>query len=175
MRRIRTLFVCAVWLLCATAQAQWQWLDKSGRKVYSDQPPPADIAVKNILKQPKGARMAPTAAAAAAGATAPVQAASAETPAATAAAPQLREDDKDLQAAKKKADAEAQAKVKAEADRMALVKATNCEKARANQALMNSGVRVAVTNAKGEREILDDAARAAEQKKIRTVIETNCK
>ncbi len=58
---------------------------------------------------------------------------------------------------------------------MAKLKASNCEKARANQALMESGVRVSITNAKGEREILDDAARAAEAKKIRTVIEANCK
>lgn len=174
MRRIRTLLVCAVWLLGATAQAQWQWLDKSGRKVYSDQPPPADIPVKNILKQPKAAGMAPaTVAAATATTTAPAQAASAAAPA--GATPRLSEDDKDLLAAKKKAETEAQAKVKAEADRLAMVKATNCEKARANQAVMDSGVRVSITNAKGEREILDDAARAAEQKKIRTVIETNCK
>ena len=168
MRRIRTLLVCAVWLLCSTAQAQWQWLDKSGRKVYSDQPPPADIPVKNILKQPRSAGAAPVAAAA------PAQPASAAS-APGAAAPRLRDDDEDLQARKKKADAEALAKVKAEADSVAKLKASNCEKARANQALMESGVRVSITNAKGEREILDDAARAAEAKKIRTVIEANCK
>ena len=166
MRRIRTLLVCAVWLLCSTAQAQWQWLDKSGRKVYSDQPPPADIPVKNILKQPRSAG--------AAAAAAPAQPASAAS-APAAAAPRLRDDDEDLQARKKKADAEAQAKVKAEAESVAKLKASNCEKARANQALMESGVRVSITNAKGEREILDDAARAAEAKKIRTVIEANCK
>lgn len=168
MRRIRTLLVCAVWLLCTTAQAQWQWLDKSGRKVYSDQPPPADIPLKNILKQPRAAGLAPAAAAA------PAQPASAAA-APAAATPRLRDDDEDLQTWKKKADAQAQAKIKAEAERVATLKASNCEKARANQALMDSGVRVSITNAKGEREILDDAARAAEARKIRVVIEANCK
>lgn len=158
-----------MWLIGATAQAQWQWLDKSGRKVYSDQPPPSDIPAKNILRQPGNKLSAPAAA---------VQAQSATTSTPTAApgpaSPQLGEEDKDLLARKKKAEAEADAKVKAEADRLAKVKATNCEKARANQALMDSGVRVSITNAKGEREILDDAARAAEQKKLRTVIAANC-
>jgi hypothetical protein len=159
-----------MWLIGATAQAQWQWLDKSGRKVFSDQPPPSDIPAKNILKQPgKAAVSAPAAAVAA------QPAATASAPAPTVAAPPLSAQDKDLLARKNQAEAEAQAKVKAEADRLARIKATNCEKARANQTLMDSGVRVAVTNAKGEREILDDAARAEEQRKIRTVIDTNCK
>jgi hypothetical protein len=170
MRRIRTFLVCAMWLIGATAQAQWQWLDKSGRKVFSDQPPPSDIPAKNILKQPgKAAVSAPAAAVAA------QPAATASAPAPTVAAPPLSAQDKDLLARKNQAEAEAQAKVKAEADRLARIKATNCEKARANQTLMDSGVRVAVTNAKGEREILDDAARAEEQRKIRTVIDSNCK
>jgi hypothetical protein len=169
MRRIRTFFVCALWLLGATAQAQWQWLDKSGRKVYSDQPPPSDVPVKNILRQP-GKAGAPAAAAAV-----PAQAAAAAAPAPAVAAPVLDDNDKELLAKKQKAEAEAQAKVKAEAERQAQIKATNCEKARANQALMESGVRVSISNSAGERIILDDAARAAEQRKIRTVIETNCK
>ncbi len=170
MRRIRTLLVCSLWLIAATAQAQWQWLDKSGRKVYSDQPPPSDIPVRNILKQPGKAVAAPAAVSPAA------PAAAGATPAANAgpATPQLRDNDKDLLAKTRQAEAEAQAKVKAETERLAKVRATNCEKARANQALMDSGVRVSITNAKGEREILDDAARAAEQKKIQTVISTNC-
>ncbi len=169
MRRIRTLLVCSLWLIAATAQAQWQWLDKSGRKVYSDQPPPSDIPVKNILKQPGKAVVAPAAVNPAAPATT-----SAPATASGPATPQIGDNDKELQARSKQAEAEAKAKVKAEAERLAKVRATNCEKARANQALMNSGVRVSITNAKGEREILDDAARAAEQKKIQTVISTNC-
>ncbi len=54
------------------------------------------------------------------------------------------------------------------------VKADNCERAKANKALMDSGVRVSHTKPNGEREILDDAGRAAELKRIQTVMETNC-
>jgi len=41
-----------------TALAQWQWIDKDGRKVYSDRSPPSDIPEKNILKAPRGIKMA---------------------------------------------------------------------------------------------------------------------
>lgn len=34
-----------------SASAQWQWVDNSGKKVFSDQPPPTDIPEKNILRR----------------------------------------------------------------------------------------------------------------------------
>ncbi len=160
MQLFRNLFVAALCTFGLAAQAQWQWVDNAGRKVFSDQAPPPDIPLKNIVKQP--GKSAATS----------VEAPSAP---ASAATPQLSNDDKELLAKKKKADSEAMARIKEEADSLSKIKATNCEKAKANQALLDSGVRMAVTNAKGEREFLDDAARAAEQRRIRTVMETNCK
>ncbi len=170
MRRIVTFLVAAACLAGGSAHAQWQWLDKSGHKVYSDQPPPGDIPLRSILKQPGKAASASVVPAAPA-ANVPNAATSA---AANGPVPVLSQDDKELQARKAKAQAEAKAKIKADEDAKAQVKASNCDKARKSQTLMDSGVRVSITNAKGEREILDDAARAAEQKKIRTVIEQNC-
>lgn len=169
MRRIRTILICTVCLIGATAQAQWQWLDNSGRKVFSDQPPPIDIPVKNILKEPGKAATTPTVSQAAPSATT-----AASGPATAPAVPVLSDGDKELLARKKKAEADAQAKVTAQADRLAQAKAANCEKARAKQTLMDSGVRVSITNANGEREILDDAMRASERKKILAVISANC-
>ena len=126
------------------------------------------------MKQPRGTAKADSAPAAVQP-VAPAASAASAASAAPAAGLQLSDNDPDLLARKKKAEAEAEAKVKAEAQRQAQIKATNCERARTNQTRMASGERVSITNAKGEREILDDAARAAEQKKIQTVIETNCK
>jgi hypothetical protein len=40
---------------------------------------------------------------------------------------------------------------------------------------MDSGARLARTNAKGEREIMDDAARATESQRIQSVIDADCK
>lgn len=170
MNRFRTLLVALACMLSLAAQAQWQWIDKDGRKVFSDRAPPPDIAARNILKQPGKAAFAP---AAAQDAAAPAAAASAG--ARQAPGLQLGQEDKELAAKKKLAQDEAAAKVKAEADRVAKAKSENCERARSKQALFNSGVRISVTNASGEREILDDKARAAEQQRIRQVIETDCK
>lgn len=172
MRRILIFLMATACLVGGSAHAQWQWLDKSGHKVFSDQPPPNDIPVRNILKQPGKAATASVPMAPAA-ANPPGPAASATTgPQAPALV--LSQDDKTLQARKAKAEAEAQTKVKADELAKAQTKATNCDKARKNQALMDSGARVSITNANGERDILDDAGRAAEQKKIRAVVEQNC-
>ncbi len=40
---------------------------------------------------------------------------------------------------------------------------------------MDSGMRVARVNDKGEREILDDNARAAEQRRLQSIIDSDCK
>ncbi len=162
MQLIRTLFIAVLSLSCLAAQAQWQWVDNAGRKVFSDQPPPSDIPAKNIVKQPGKATLS-------------LAAAPAAPASASVAAPQLSAEDKELVAKKKKAEADALARIKEESDSLAKIKATNCEKAKANQALLDSGVRMAVTNAKGEREFLDDAARKNEAQRTRTAVETNCK
>jgi len=179
MKRIRLFLALGLCLLCAAAQAQWQWVDKDGRKVFSDRAPPPDIPAKNILKQPGGAARAATAPAVAAlsGAEAPTRAASAaiaeEGP--TLGAPKLTGVDKELADRKQQAEAATLAKAKADEDRIRKAKVDNCDRAKANKALMDSGVRVSHTKANGEREILDDAGRAAELKRIQLVMETNCR
>ncbi len=170
MQRFRTLFTAAILLVCMSAQAQWQWLDNAGRHVFSDKPPPNDIPLKNIVKQPGKLAIAATPPASAAVDTAVnVGSAAAQDGGIT-----LNETDKDLLARRKKAEAEADAKTKLDAERLAKIKAGDCERAKANQAMMDSGVRISVTNAKGEREIMDDAARASEKKRNRAVIDANC-
>lgn len=153
------------------AQAQWQWIEKDGRKVYSDRPPPADVLEKNILKRPGGVKAAQSAAVV--GAADPAQAAaSAAAPAGNV--PKLSSVDKELEEKKKKtADAET-AKRKAEEERVAKVRADNCSRAKQAKATLDSGVRIARTNAKGEREVMEDPARAEEGKRIQGVITSDC-
>ena len=57
MLQLRVFALCLACMLPLLAQAQWQWIDKDGRKVFSDRAPPSDIPDKNILKQP-GSRVA---------------------------------------------------------------------------------------------------------------------
>lgn len=144
--------------LSISAWAQWQWIDKDGRKVFSDRPPPAGIQDKDILKR---------AVADSRPATVPT--------AAKASAPQLLGKDAALEARKKQAeDAEAASK-KAEEEKMAKARAENCDRAKKGLASFESGVRMSITNARGEREVMDDAARAAETKRLQAIASSDCK
>lgn len=163
-------------LTATTASAQWQWVDKDGRKVFSDRSPPAEIQEKDILKRPPGAARAAAAAALTAEAATPAKPASAASaPALKASAPKLSGKDAELEAKKKKADDDEAAKKKAEEDKVAKTKAENCERAKTGLATLQSGVRMSSVNAKGEREIFDDAKRAAETKRAQEVIDASCK
>ncbi len=157
-----------------SAAAQWQWVDKDGRRVFSDRSPPADIPAKNILKQPAGAKGAVVETVPDAGA---AQAAAPAAKTATASAgnvPKLTGKDPKLAEKKKQFEEEEAAKKKTEDERMAKVKAENCARAKQGLATFDSGARVAVTNAKGEREIMDDAARAAEVKRLQGIVAAEC-
>lgn len=158
-------------LVSMSAMAQWQWIDKDGRKVFSDRAPPADTPDKNILKQPAGRSQAANLPAAA---PAPAADSGASAPRAEGIAPRVSGKDKELEEKKRQAqDAEAAGK-KAEEQRVARAKADNCARARQSKATFDSGVRIARTNDKGEREIMDDAARAAETQRIQAIINSDC-
>ena len=83
--------------------------------------------------------------------------------------------DKALEEKKKQAEAAEAAKKKAEEQKVAAARADNCKRARSAKADLDSGVRIARTNAKGEREVLDDAQRAAELKRVNQIIAQDCK
>jgi len=176
MKMLKNLFALSLLCACTLAAAQWQWLDKDGRKVFSDRAPPPDILEKNIIKRPGGRGAPPVAPAAAEGTdgTAPAGQAAAASPALPASATKTTSLEKDLEAKKKQAaDAEA-AKKKAEEERIAKAKIENCARAKQAKATMDSGVRIGRVNAAGEREVMDEAARAAEGKRIQAVMATDC-
>ena len=153
--------------------AQWQWLDKDGRKVFSDQPPPLDTPARNILKQPgpKGKSVASEAATAAAASDAAASAPARP----VASAPRVSGKDKELEDKKKLAEgAEAEKKRVAE-EKFAKEKAETCERARRSKASFDSGVRISRMNAKGEQEFLDEAARATETKRLQAILDKDCK
>src|SRR6476661_6960686 len=53
MTAARALTLALACVLPLSAMAQWQWIDKGGPKVYSDQSPPPDIPAKNDLEARK--------------------------------------------------------------------------------------------------------------------------
>jgi hypothetical protein len=176
MKLIHTLIFFVACILSFSASAQWQWVDKDGLKVFSDRPPPSDIPEKNILKRPRqfGKTLGAPAAAAL-----PTPDASVAASQAQAGTPKLAGADKELMDKKKQAeklasDAEA-AKRKAEEERVAKIQAENCVRARQGLAGISSGQRLTRTNEKGEREFLDDAARAEEARRTQAIIDQDCK
>ena len=154
------------------AQTPWKWRDASGQMHISDTAPPPGTPARNIISGPPGmVPAAPTLTAVVPGASAPEAAAPA---AAKAASPAETALDKK----KKAADADRAAKEKADRDALeaknAAIRKDNCARAQSNLATIQSGVRMARTNANGEREFLDDAARAAETKRAQDAIAANC-
>lgn len=170
MNVLRFVLLAAACSLPLAASAQWQWIDKTGQKVFSDQSPPPDIPAKNILKRP-GGRALP----------APVEEPAANVAAAAASAPKpaasglkLSTKDKELEDKKKQAEAAEAEKKKAQEEKVAKAKADNCERAKRAKATFDSGVRVAQTNAKGEREFMSDENRASETKRLQGIIDNDC-
>ena len=154
-----------------TAVAQWQWIDMDGHRVFSDRAPPTDIPAKNILKQPHRGNAAAQATGAASDA-APGQAPTASTP---AKPPSKETKETELEAKKKQAEAQEAAKKKTEEESLAKTKAENCERSKNGLATLQTGVKIITTNANGEREVMDDAARTVETKRLEGIIQSECK
>ena len=175
---LRLFLLALACTFSAAAFSQWQWIDKDGRRVFSDRPPPADVAPKNIVSQPRGSTAAVVRSAPAAPANEPAagEASVAAKPAAPAAsaAPGAGVD-KALEEKKKQAEAAEAAKKKAEEQKIAAAKADNCKRAMNAKSSLDSGMRMARMNDKGERDVLDDAQRAAELKRVNAIIASDCK
>lgn len=136
----------------AAAAEMYRWVDSQGKVHYSDSPPPAGAKSSKTIDTPPPA--AP--------------------PAGASAKPKSwQEKEMDFRQ-RQSAEAEAQAKKQKE-EAQAKEKQQNCENARRNLATFESGARVATTNEKGERVIMDDAARASAMAEARKAVETWCK
>jgi hypothetical protein len=172
MKKLQILVTVALALGNVAAMAQWQWIDKDGRKVFSDRAPPAEVLDKNILGRPMGRLQSSTAAE-----TDPNtnDTAQNKTPTAAIAAPLGAGVDKDLEAKKKQASDALAAKKKDEEQRLTKARIENCARAKQAKTGYESGIRIARTNEAGERVILDDAARAEEIKRIESVIASDCR
>lgn len=177
MKLLRVISLAAA-LLPALACAQWQWIDKDGRKVFSDRSPPADIPARNILRQPGGkAAPVPAEAEAPADVAAPAADAAAKTAAQAKIAantPKISGKDKALEEKKKLAEQELDAKKKADEEKVARDKADNCDRAKRSMQAYSSGQRIRAPNAKGELEYLTDEQRGAETKRLQDIV-ADCK
>lgn len=164
----RSILLLAVLCGCAhTAQAQWQWLDDAGRKVFSDRPPPPGIPEKNVLRKP--AAPPPKSSTLANGEPA-------RTPATQPLPRAPKPSGSDPELAARKAEQEAnEARQKAEQEqRVAQQRQENCSRAQKARAALQSGQMLAHTNAQGERGFLDDTTRQQELERTQQVIGSDC-
>jgi hypothetical protein len=163
MRRLTVVLVSALVgaTLAMPAAAQWKWRSKTGQIQYSDTPPPAGTADQDILQRPNGN-----------GQRRVVTAPAASAPSSAASNARV---DPELEAKRKKNEQDEAAKKKAEDDKLAAQRAENCARAKSYQRTLDEGMRIARTNEKGEREILDDKQRAEESRRARDVINSECK
>jgi hypothetical protein len=155
------------------AAAQWKWRDANGQVTASDRAPPKEVAERDILERPNQAARRPAPAAAAA-ASAPAATSTPAAPAQTTAPAKTRLE-AEVEARRRAAEQEAAAKARADAERQAQVRAENCRRARGHVVALESGQRMARTNERGEREVLDDKARADELRAAREVVASDCR
>ncbi len=164
LRRGRPRLVAAVLLLCGLAftgaQAQWSWRDANGRTVYSDQPPPPEIDVAHILRQPGAV------------ATPPRDPDPAAPQAATPSRPSLA--DQELEFRKRRDERQKAEQKQAEEAQAATVRADNCRRARDYLQTLEQGVNIVRPGEQGQTEFLDETGREAEKQRARSAITDSC-
>ena len=168
-RSTRTVSLAALLLVFALpAAAQWAWKDQNGRLVYSDQAPPASIKPAQIVRQPGGA---PGGAPVAAAPTVPSQAGDAKADPSRGPKTVAEQEAEFRKRQKERADAESKAQ---RDDQLLAMKAAECERQRGYLRSLEDGNRIFQTTTSGEREVIDDAKRDAEVRRVRESLIKNC-
>ena len=159
----RTFLLALACAFATTALAQqYKWTDKNGRVQYGDAPPPG---VKATPLRPPAAAPAP----------AP------KTPAAKAADPKaakkgpLTAAEQEAEYRKRQQDAAKEREKLAQEQQATEATKENCTRAQEALRTLQSGQRVARTDAKGERYYLEDAQIAQETAKAQQAVQQWCK
>jgi Domain of unknown function (DUF4124) len=159
---LAAIVLCGV--LAEPAQAQWKWRDKTGQTQYSDLAPPPGTPEADILQRPNvNPSRAPVAASPAASGASAVDGLKPKTV------------EPELEAKRRKAEQEKADKAKADDEKRASAQAANCAQAKDYLRTLQDGIRITRTGANGEREFLDDKARADETRRAQGVIGVDCK
>lgn len=135
----------------------YQWKDASGRTVISDTPPPGNVKPQKSL-----------------GTNVPAVTTTASAPTANPAAPKNTAE-KDLDFKKRQLEGKEKADKLAKEEAAAAERKDNCERAKQAQTTLESGQRMSMVNAKGERTFMDDAQRQQELERARKIAADSCK
>jgi hypothetical protein len=156
--------VLAGLLLASAAGAQaYKWVDKNGRVQYGDSPP---AGVHATPMRPPSRTAAPPAAPAA-------KADDAKSAAAKKSGP-LTPAEQEADYRKRQLEAQKEQEKQAAASKEASVKKDNCARAQEYLRTLDSGQRISRTDAKGERQFLEDAEIAREKSQARQNVQAWC-
>lgn len=172
MKLTQLIFGVALAGLSFTAIAQWQWIDKDGRKVFSDRAPPIEIPDKDIIKRPAGRLAAPAPAADVADGASAEPGGSASTPLPTNKPSAL---DKALEEKKKQAKEAELAKRKMDEAIALKARVENCARLKQSQTTLSSNAPIGQINASGGREIMSEPARVQELQRVQAAIAQECR
>ena len=137
---------CAATVFAVAANAQiFQWKDAKGKTVYSDKPPPGGITQKRVITS--------------------------KAPAAPAANPTTTLAEKDMAFRKRQQEAQEKSSQEAQDQKALAQKKQRCDNIQRNTRVLESGVRIAQVNDKGERYFLEDKERKAELDKTRQALQ----
>lgn len=148
----------------ALAGAQWKWIDEAGRPVYSDQPPPPGVPPHRIQRQPGAVSPAAVP-------DAPPVPANASPPPPPSPSP-VRS--RTLRAAASSPATPEHDPVRSLQADNARLRDAHCTRTRQARDTLESGQRLSRTLPNGEREVLDDAARAAERMRLQGILASDC-
>ena len=143
------IFGLGVMFASLAAAQQYKWVDQNGKVQYGDVPPPG-VKAQRLKPPPGGAAPAPAAK-------------KGETALSPEAAYRKRQED-----AQKEREKDAQAGQETAAKR------ENCTRAQESLRTLESGQRIARTDAKGERYYLEDAQIAQETARARQLVKESC-
>ncbi|HCG52616.1 MAG TPA: hypothetical protein DEX10_04350 [Betaproteobacteria bacterium] len=168
------LFVAlAILLATATVTAQvYKWVDKDGKVLYTDIPPPADgkgAAKKLEIKSGSGKTEAPTPKADAAKKSNDKDAAK------SPPGKPLTLEERNKESEKRRAEQAEAEKKAAEQAKIDKANQERCKEATRYMRDLETGRPISTTDDAGERKLLDDNTRAAERTRTRNVMNESCK
>jgi len=154
----RALFSIATCLVISGASAEiYQWKDANGRTVMSDKPP---VSAQREVRQIDSGTPA---------------SANSSNPANPASAAPASTADRELAFRKRRQETQDKADKEQRAQAEASENKANCERARSQLQVLESGERVALRDSQGERYFLDDAQREQEIARARQAVQSLCK
>ncbi|MFZ6862510.1 DUF4124 domain-containing protein [Undibacterium sp. Ji67W] len=153
MLKQRTILVLFTTIFaCASACAQYVWVDEHGNKQFSDTPPPASVSKNRILKSKNITESNAD--------TADKSVSGKATDTAAQKTDSIASRNEDYN--KRRAEQAEKDKKAADALQAANDKSKNCERVKSYQNLLESGARMTTTDKNGERSYMTDEQRARE-------------